>query len=281
MCNACVLVQEAKSKNISNYELSTIYRRQANAFIMQSKGLNPLTPVKSPAKSPARRKRRHGDDDYVPRSSGESSEDDDPRPKRKSTRKQSSPKNVVDNKEPEAADKRKYLHTYLCFVNIRTCVSTQVGAVVSLRYSHKLLRRTCLRRTTRNSPTTNLSPLRCTFSWNVCLRFAYLLACVLVVHYHAYLRALQVYIRQWNNNGKSESHECRQQLLTNAVEVVQKHQVNPANSGPFGGNCADAVKTALPLIEKALVMPKKLAARGSKVTFHAYLCFLFMRTCVT
>ena len=281
MCNECVLVQEAKSQNISNYELSVIYRKQANTFIMQSKG---LTPHAIPAKSPARRLRRDSDADFVPRASGDSTDDDEyqtPTTRITRKRKQSSPKNGVDNQQPEAADKRVYLHTYLCFENISTCVFTQVGTAVSLRHSHKLLRRTCLRRTTRNSPTTNLPPLRCTFSWNVCSRFAYLLACVLVGHYHAYLRALQVYIRQWNRNGKSESHECRQQLLTNSVEVVQKHQVNPANSGPFGGNCEDAVKTALPIIEKAMVMPKKQAAYGSKVTFHAYLYFLFMRTCVT
>ena len=92
---------------------------------------------------------------------------------------------------------------------------------------------------------------------------------------------MQVYIRQWNTHGKSESHECRHRLVTKAVEVVQEHQVKPAKSGPFLGDRQNAVKTALPIIEKALVMPKKQAARGSKVTFHAYLCFLFMRTCVT
>ena len=189
VCNECVLVQEAKSQNISNYELSVTYRKQANSFIMQSKGLTPYAPVLSCSrerrvreanKSRKKRRLRDADPDFDPRAIGDSTDDDDQRPTRKSTRKrkQSTPKNGVDNQQPEAADKRVYLRTYLSFENIRTCVFTQVGAAVSLRDSHKLLRRTCLRRTTRNSPTTNLSPLRCTFSWNVCSRFAYLLACV-------------------------------------------------------------------------------------------------------
>ena len=87
---------------------------------------------------------------------------------------------------------------------------------------------------------------------------------------------MQVYIRQWYAVGKSEIHERRNQLVQHAVDVVQNEQIQPKGSGPFLGNRENAVKAALPILEKALVMPLKQAPVGSEVTLCLFVCFLYV-----
>ena len=115
----------------------------------------------------------------------------------------------------------------------------------------------------------------------VCMRTCVECTCVLVCCCQAYLRVIQVYIRQWTAVGKSESHERRNQLVQHAVEVLLNKQFQPKGSGPFLGNQENAVKAALPILEKALVMPLKQASVGSEVTLCLFVCLLyvFLLTC--
>ena len=101
-------------------------------------------------------------------------------------------------------------------------------------------------------------------------------------------RVVKIYLREWKKKGRSELHLLRVELTQKAVEVVQKHQVRPLGSGPFGGDHERAVKTLLPVIEETFLMPPGRAETGSAVSHVCvlalfcceYLRGLFVRTCV-
>ena len=150
------------------------------------------------------------------------------------------------------------------------CLSllTQVGPAVTQNPSPRLSPRTCLRHTRSNALPRIKKGTACTRSWTEVLRFTCVLvcfvACVLVFYLRSYFREIQIYLRMWNEKGKSELHENRVKLLTEAVLVVQTHQVMPLRSGPFSGDLDLAVMTILPLLEEALLMPRNKARVGSK-----------------
>ena len=246
---ACILAQEAKKKNISNYELLQEYQTAANNLVMSAKGFSPKTPKKGKS-----RKRKSTQPDSDPASewsqqsdSGTDSDPDGNASKRKRRRhRPTSAKKKTKKKSGKSQRSGQWTRCYAA------PLSKLVEKNLSQAYSEKL--------SEEDQKTAAMYPF--------CQR------------------VLRVYLRTWQKSGNSELHEDREKFILEAVQLVQKHQIRPADSGPFLGNDERAFKTLLSLFETALVMPPGRAEVGSEVrhvltcSLQVYARYVRVRTCV-
>ena len=263
---ACVLMQDALKKNISNYELATEYRVAANDLILNASGLQ--TPQKQTkkaktAKSPKPQSDTESESEWSGSSSSDSDGSTNKKRRRRSSRKKGKKAKRGKKKTSAKKKKNKGKSPPKNAARWSRCYADPLTALLEKNLSRAF-----------NSKLT-IDDQKKAAMYPFCQR------------------VLRLYMREWRKSGKSELHEQREKFVQLAVGVVQKHQIRPANSGPFLGNDERAVKTLLGVIESALVMPHGRAEVGSEVghllvsTLHVYARFCScaylhcrcMRTC--
>ena len=259
---ACVLMQDALQKNISNYELATEYRVAANNLILNASGLP--TPQKRIKKAPKPQSDTETETEWSKSDSSSSDSDGSTNNKRRRRKGKKGKKPKRGKKKTSAKKYKKDKSPPKNAARWSRCYADPLTALLEKNLSRAF-----------NSKLT-IDDQKKAAMYPFCQR------------------VLRLYLREWRKSGKSELHEQREKFVQLAVEVVQKHQIRPANSGPFLGNDERAVKTLLGVIESALVMPHGRAEVGSEVghvlasTFHVYARFCScaylhcrcMRTCI-
>ena len=275
VCGACVLVQDAVAKKISNYELAQSYRSTANDLVINSLPGQGLPPKKAKRKPAAKKKSDSTDSDWSKSDSTNSddsteSEDSNRKPKRKRTRRQTRAK----TKQSRAKKKQSPAKKKQSSAKKKQSPAKKKQSPVKKKKKKKTKWTRCYADALTAVVEKNLSN-----AFNAKLDPATRAKAAM---YPFCQRVLRVYLREWKKHGTSELHEQRDKLVAEAVSVVQKHQIRPKDSGPFLGNDERALKTIMCVLEEALVMPKGQAPAGSKVrhvlasTLQVYARFFFM-----